>query len=77
MSDYQPSQEATAYGTKLAVGAGVGFFGAITLDQWVMITGILCSVVITLHTLWRWFNEWRDRRARKAAHRGVEPEPWV
>lgn len=73
MSDFQPTHEVGAYGTKLAIGAGVGLFGAITLDQWVMITGIICSLVITMHTLWRWAMEWRDRRVRKAA----VPEPWV
>ena len=74
MSNYQPSHEAGAYGTKAAIGLGVSAIGVITLDQWVMITGIICSVVITLHTLWRWFNEWRDRRAKKAAE---QPEPWI
>lgn len=74
MSDYQPTHEVGTFGTKLAVGAGIGFFGAMTLDQWVMITGILCSLVITAHTLWRWWNEWRDRVARKKA---AEAEKWV
>jgi len=38
------------------------------------IAGIACSLVVTLHTLWRWWSEWSDRRARK---RAAEPEPWV
>ena len=71
MSDYQPSHEVGAYATKLAVGPGLALAGAITLDQWVMITGIICSVVITLHTLWRWTVEWRDRRARKRLEPGA------
>ncbi len=50
---------------KIAAGAGIGLFGVLTLQDWVMITGIACSVVITLHTLWRWAVEWVDRRAAK------------
>lgn len=71
MSDYDASHEAGSFGAKIALGAGLSFFGAITLDQWAIITGICCSLVVTGHTLWRWVGEWRDRRRRR------QPEPWV
>lgn len=74
MNDYNASHEVGAYGTKIAVGAGVGVLGAMTLDRVAIIAGIACSLVVTLHTLWRWWSEWSDRAARK---RQAEPEPWV
>lgn len=77
MSDYHASHEAGSWGFKVAIGAGLSFIGALTLDQWAIITGILCSLVVTGHTVWRWINEWRDRAARKKAEAAELPESWV
>lgn len=79
MSDYHASHEAGSYGVRMVIGAGVSLLGAITLDQWALLAGILCSLVVTGHTLWRGFNEWRDRAARKKAAEDAkaQAEPWL
>lgn len=77
MSDYHASHEAGSWSLKLVIGAGLSFVGAITLDQWAILVGILCSLVVTGHTLWRWANEWRDRKARLRAEASRAPESWV
>lgn len=77
MSDYHASHHASSWSLKLVIGAGLSFVGAITLDQWAIIVGILCSLVVTGHTLWRWANEWRDRKARLKAEASRAPESWV
>jgi len=67
MSDYHASHEASTFGLKFVLGVILGFFGAITLDQVAIVAGIMCSLVITGHTGWKWWNEWRDRVAKKKA----------
>lgn len=74
MSNYQPSHEAGSFTFKVILGTGLSFIGAITLDQWALIAGVGCSLVVAGHTSWRWWCEWQDRAAKKAA---AAAEPWV
>jgi hypothetical protein len=63
MSDHV-KEALTAGGTKLAVGPGVAVVGWFSLNEWVLIAGLLSSLLIGLHTLLKIWWDIRDRKAR-------------
>jgi hypothetical protein len=60
-------QEGYAYAGKMVLGTGVSVFGALTLNDWALLCGILCSVVITLQALLNIWWKWRDRQQKQVA----------
>lgn len=57
-------QEGAVYAGKMAAGAGISAFGVMTLNDWALVFGMVCSVVITVQTLLNIFWKWRDRANR-------------
>jgi hypothetical protein len=68
MSD-KPSitSEVGTVATKYAVGPGFAFFGVVTLNDLALLAGLFCSVVISAYQLWKWWCEYHDRKAKRAA----------
>lgn len=60
----QQSRELMIAGGKIAAGAGPVGYGLITLNELALIVGILSSLVVMGHTLWRWYCDVRDRKRR-------------
>lgn len=51
-------------GGKLAAGTGVSLFGVLTLNDWALIAGIACSIIIFIQTALNILWKWQDRRKR-------------
>lgn len=62
MSDH--TRDAAFVGGKIAVGLGPTSYGLVTLDSVALVLGILCSLAVLGHTLWKWWWDVRDRRTR-------------
>jgi hypothetical protein len=55
-----------AAGGKMTVGPGVTLFGMMTLNDMALIAGILCSLVIFVHTALKMVWDWQDRQTKRA-----------
>lgn len=56
------SHDAAVLAGKAALGPGVAVVGVLTLNDWALIAGILCSFVITVQALLTIYWKWRDRQ---------------
>lgn len=50
---------------KIAVGAVPTAYGVVTLNHMALIVGILSSLAVLFHTLWKWWWDYQDRKARR------------
>lgn len=53
-------------GGKLTAGPGLTLFGLMTLNDLALIAGILCSLIIFVHTGLKMVWDWQDRRTKRA-----------
>jgi hypothetical protein len=63
-----------SYAAKLAVGTGISAIGALTLQDWAVVAGIICSVAVTVQTLLNIYFKLKDRRVRRAPGRQPQDE---
>lgn len=67
MSDRSITSEVATVAAKMSAGPGVTVFGVVTLNDAALILGMLCSLALFAHTVWKFWCDVQDRRARKAA----------
>lgn len=62
----QHARELAIAGGKVAAGVGPIGYGIITLNDVALLVGIVTSLIVAAHTLWKWFHDHKDRQARAA-----------
>jgi hypothetical protein len=50
---------------KVVSAAAINTVGIVSLQEWVMIAGLVYTVLMTAHLLWKWYHQWRDRKAMR------------
>lgn len=67
MSDpqHQLGEQVGSAAVKIAAGAVPTAYGIVTLNQIALIVGLLSSLAVLLHTLWKWWWDYQDRKARR------------
>lgn len=58
------ARQVAVAGGKIAAGVAPTAYGLITLNDVALIVGIITSLVVMAHTLWKWWCDHKDRRDR-------------